>query len=236
LRAELGVSRLVVINDYEALALALPTLEDGELMWLGGGPGVAAANRAVLGPGTGLGVAGLMRIGDAWRPVVGEGGHVSLAAQDDLESDALRVLRRQFGHVSAERVLSGPGLMNLYRALCEISAIAADAIESSEITRRALAGEDRLCALAVERFLGWLGAVAGDVALTLGARGGVYIAGGIVPHLGPAIATSPFRERFESKGRYQPYLAAVPTWLIAGGTDAALRGASLALDLDGYRP
>ena len=232
LRAELGLARLLVVNDYEALALALPTLGADELVGLGGGPGVAAANRAVLGPGTGLGVGGLVRAGAAWRPVIGEGGHVTLAAADDLEADVLRILRRRFGHVSAERVLSGPGLVNLYRALCEIGASAAEAIEPPEITRRALAGEDRACALTVARFLGWLGAVAGDLALTLGARGGVYVGGGIAPQLATAIAASSFRERFESKGRYRSYLAAVPTWLIAGASDVALRGAALALDLD----
>jgi glucokinase len=232
LRSRLGLARLVVINDYAALAFALPTLAADELTALGGGPADEDANRAVLGPGTGLGVAGLTRCGPVWTPVVGEGGHVSLAAEDELEAQVLHILRDRFGHVSAERVLSGPGLVNLYQALCQVAGIRSEPIEPAELSRRALAGEDPYCRLAVDRFLGWLGAVAGDVALTLGARGGVYIAGGIAPQLEAVFAGSAFRQRFESKGRYRSYLAAVPTWLIGATAEVALRGANRALDVE----
>jgi glucokinase len=165
----------------------------------------------VLGPGTGLGVAGLLRgPRGTWLPVVGEGGHATLCAVDAVEEELLAILRRRWPHVSAERVLSGSGLVNLHRAHGERTGETIEGLAPADIVSRALDGSDRRCVETLERFLGFLGSFAGNLALTLGAQGGVYIGGGIVPRLGDRIAASCFRERFESKGRFRTYLARLP--------------------------
>jgi glucokinase len=228
LQRELQLQRLLVLNDFEALALALPGLAADELQPVGGGAADPAASCAVIGPGTGLGVAGLLP-GRA-RAVTGEGGHATLAPTDDRESAVIGWLRRRHGHVSAERVLSGSGLVNLYDAISALDETPAEALRPAEVVDRALAGTDPACGTAVTLFCGFLGNVAGNVALTLGARGGVYIGGGIVPRLGAAFAASPFRARFEGKGRFRDYLAAIPTWVIVTAQPPALLGAARALD------
>lgn len=226
-----GLERVLVINDFEALARGLPTLSSSQVRLLGGKSAALDGTLAVLGPGTGLGMAGLVWHGQ-WVPVVGEGGHASLAAEGDLEDRVLREMRSRFGHVSAERALSGPGLVHLHEALCLISGADSERLAPTDVTRRALDGSSVNCATAVSMFLGWLGAVAGDLALTLGARGGVYVGGGIVPQLMPLLPDSAFRTRFEAKGRFSGYLADIPTWLITGASDAALQGAASALDVE----
>jgi glucokinase len=233
LRAELGIERLVVLNDFEALAHAVPVLGADALAAIGGGQAVAGANLAVIGPGTGLGVSGLVADGrGGWRVIVGEGGHVTLAAATAREASLLAVMRERFGHVSAERALSGPGLVNLYEAACILDGESARALEPADVMTRGLERSDVQCEEAVTTFAALLGNVAGNLALTLGARGGVYIGGGIVPRLGARFAELPFRERFESKGRFRGYLEAIPTRVIT--TDApALVGAARALDLAG---
>lgn len=216
-KERLALARLEVVNDFTAIALALPHLETGDLEQVGGGTAQEDGVKAVLGPGTGLGVSGLVPSPLSptdWTPLASEGGHVTMAAANDRESAALGILRRKFGHVSAERLLSGPGLVNIAGALAELESKSGADKTPDEITRRALSGECGLCAEALDMFCAMLGTVAADLALTLGARGGVYIAGGIVPRLGPALAASPFRGRFEDKGRYSDYLPQIPTWVI----------------------
>lgn len=230
LQAALGLERLVVVNDFTALALALPHLREADLRQIGAGVPRPNAPRALLGAGTGLGVAGLLPAGATQLPVVGEGGHVTLAAQDDGEDAVLRVLRRRFGHVSAERALSGPGLVNLYLACCEIAGRTALALEAGQVTQRALNDEDPQCRRAVELFFAFLGSTAGNLALTLGAFGGVYVGGGIAPRLLGLMEASPFRERFEAKGRFADYLREIPTWVIDSDFPPALVGAAKALD------
>lgn len=230
LQAALGLERLIVINDFTALALALPHLRETDLRQIGPGTPRPNATRALLGPGTGLGVAGLVPAGVGHAPIVGEGGHVTLAAQDDAEDAVLRVLRRQFGHVSAERALSGPGLVNLYLASCEVAGRTPLALDAQQVTQRALTDEDPQCRRALDLFFAFLGAVAGNLALTLGAFGGVYIGGGIVPRLLGLMEASPFRARFEAKGRFGDYLREIPTWVIASDFPPALLGAAKALD------
>jgi glucokinase len=229
-RRHLGMQRFIVINDFTALALALPVLTAADLTRVGGGAAVTGAPVGLLGPGTGLGVSGLVPGAAAPIPIAGEGGHATLAAADAREEQVIARLRSRFDHVSAERVLSGPGLVNLYGACCELAGTAADALEPADITERALAGRDARCVDAVELFFGFLGGVAGNLALTLGARGGVYVGGGIVPHLGDWIGRSAFRARFEAKGRFRSYLEAIPTWVITGLAFHALSGANRALD------
>lgn len=227
----LGLQRCLVINDFTALAMSLPALGSADLRAIGGGVAVTGAPIALVGPGTGLGVSGLLCSGPGrWSALSGEGGHASVAAATDLESALLGRLRQRFGHVSAERVLSGAGLINLYTALCELRGTPARSLEASDVTDNALARSDALCVQAVQLFSSFLGNVAGNLALTLGAHGGVYVGGGIVPRLGDAFDANLFRQRFEEKGRFQDYLRAIPTWVITASTPALI-GASAALDL-----
>jgi glucokinase len=241
LRTSIGAERLVVLNDFEALAHAVPVLGADELVAIGRGQAAADANLAVIGPGTGLGVSGLVADGRGdWRVIVGEGGHVTLPAATPREASLLAVLRERFGHVSAERALSGPGLVNLYEAACILDGESAAALDPADVMARGLgddaggtgrpgAATDLQCAEAVTTFAGLLGNVAGNLALTLGARGGVFIGGGIVPRLGARFARLPFRDRFESKGRFRGYLETIPTWIIIADAPALL-GAARALD------
>lgn len=236
LRRQFGWQRLEVINDFTALALALPTLAPQELARVGGGTPQPGRPIALIGPGTGLGVGGLLPApGGGWAAIAGEGGHVTLAGADDREDAVLRELRREFGHVSAERALCGPGLVNLHRAAARVDGRPepTSTLEPADIVERALAGGDAACEATLALFLELLGSAAGNLALTLGAQGGVYIGGGIVPRLGDAFARSGFRRRFEAKGRYAAYLAAIPTWVIHAASPPALRGAAQALDLAG---
>ena len=231
LREQLGLSRLLVINDFTALALAIPDIPPQHLRQVGGGAADPDAPKALIGPGTGLGVSGLMPSGAGFVPIAGEGGHVSLSARTDMEWAVIAQLARLHGHVSAERVLSGPGLVGLYLALCHVKGWSPQAApDPADITRRALSGQDAQCAAAVAMFFDFLGTVAGDLALTLGARGGVYIGGGVVPRMADAFEASGFRRRFEDKGRFAGYLSEVPVWLIEAPDSPALWGAARALD------
>jgi glucokinase len=232
LKAALGVEHCVVINDFAALAAALPAFAPGDLRRIGGGVAEPATPLAVLGPGTGLGVAG-------WVPgrtnasggivVAGEGGHVTLAATNAREAAVIGQLQQRYGHASAERALSGSGLVNLYEALCALDGVAAATLQPNQVSSRALAGADPACVEALHLFAAFLGSVAGNLALTFGARGGVYLGGGIVPRLGPAFDALPFRARFDAKGRFRVYLERIPTWVITAAAPGLL-GAASALD------
>jgi glucokinase len=228
-RATLGLERFVVVNDFHALALSLPMLAAGDLVQVGGQAPEAGEPLALIGPGTGLGVSGLVFTpgGHAEVALDGEGGHVTLCAADEDEERVIRRLRERFGHVSAERVLSGQGLENLYEAL---SGGGAPAMAAADVTAHALDGSDATCARAVEMFCAMLGSVAGNLVLTLGARGGLYVGGGIVPRLGEAFHRSAFRARFEEKGRMSAYLRPIPAYVITAQTSPALVGAARALD------
>lgn len=227
LTARLRLQRLEVINDFHANALAIPHLKPDDVIKLGGGEPVAGAAVGIIGPGSGLGVSALAATPHGLVPIVGEGGHVTMAAGDDEESAVLALLRRDLGHVSAERVLSGPGLLNLYAAICALDGVDAAQPSAAEVTDAALAGRDTRAARALDMFCAMLGTVAADLALTLGARGGIYIAGGIVPRLEAAFARSPFRRRFEDKGRFSAFLASIPTYVIRRPDTALLGAASL---------
>ncbi len=229
----LGLQRLLVLNDFSALALALPTLPADARWQVGGGVAVAGAPIALIGPGTGLGVSGLVPGygGENLVPLGGEGGHVTLSSYDPAEQAVLDILYRRFGHVSAERALSGPGLENLYLALAQLHGVRVEALPASQVTQAALAHSDAMADQAVDLFCSLLGAVAGNLALTLGARGGVYIGGGIVPRLGSRFAESKFRRSFEDKGRFRAYLSEIPSYVVRSSEQAALQGACRALDL-----
>lgn len=232
LRHRLGLQGLLVLNDFTALALALPGLPPAQRRAVGGGQAVPGAAVGLLGPGTGLGVSGLIPGPgtSAGVPLIGEGGHVSLAAANAEEDAVIALLRQAHGHVSAERVVSGPGLVLLHATLARVRQQPAPAEKTpAEVLQQAMQDPQSLAREAVMMFCGFLGSVAGNLALTLGARGGVYLGGGIVPRMGPLLDASPFRERFEAKGRFSRYLAAIPTWVIEASTSPALDGASLAL-------
>lgn len=223
----LDAQRVWLMNDFEALALALPHLAPADLLPLGGGAIDARAPMAVIGPGTGLGVAGCVpNPAGGWVALPGEGGHATLAAADDFESDVLRAARHGHAHVSAERLLSGIGLPLLYRAVASVRGLAHDAaLTAADITRLARAGTDAACVQTLDTFCAMLGGFAGNVALTLGARGGVFIAGGIAQALRDTLPSSQFRVRFEAKGRFSEYLAPIGTPLIVA-PHAALAGAA----------
>ncbi len=214
LKARFGFERLEVINDFTALALALPRLGPDDRMTVGGGAAVPGVPLAVLGPGSGLGVSGLVPCGTGWVALTGEGGHATMAPATDRESAVLDRMRRHFDHVSAERVLSGPGLVNLYNALSEINEVPSRGYTAAQITDLAMRGEDPVCAETTTMFCAMLGTMAGNLALTLGARGGVFIGGGIVPRLGRFFVNSPFRARFQAMGRFESYLAVIPTHVV----------------------
>jgi glucokinase len=213
LRTAFDLAKVYICNDFEAAALSLPHLTAADLHRLGDGESVGGAPMAVLGPGTGLGVACLVPGSDRSVVIVGEGGHATMAATSRREDAIIDYLRRQFGHVSAERVVSGAGLENLYRAVVAIDGIEAPKRDAAEITKAAL-GDCPIARMALELFCAMLGTIAGNVALTFSARGGVYIAGGIAPRIADFMARSEFRARFEQKGRFRTYLEAIPSSII----------------------
>jgi glucokinase len=214
LKAELALSELIVCNDFAAIAWGLPYFVAADLHTIGRGQKVAGAALATLGPGSGLGVGALVPTTDGWAVMTGEGGHSTLPATTREEADVIvRIRERYDGHCSAERVLSGPGLVNLYVALAELGGGPPAELSPADVTMRAKQGEP-LARKAQLMFFAFLGMVAGDLALITGARGGVFIAGGIVPQLLDELAKSEFRARFEAKGRYASYLGAIPTHVI----------------------
>jgi glucokinase len=227
LQRRLGLRRLQVINDLTATALAVPQLAPEARVQIGSGKPVPDAPIGIVGPGTGLGVGALVHAGGGWTTIPSEGGHVTMAPGDARESAVLDLMRRRFDHVSAERVISGPGLVNLYNALCETEGVPAESYTAAQISAAGASGRDARCAETVAMFCAMLGTVAGNLALTLGARGGIYISGGIVPKLGTAFAQSAFRARFEAKGRMRAYLAPIPTYVITHAVPAFLGAASL---------
>lgn len=217
LAREFGLSELRVFNDFHAQALALPALGEDERERIGGGEPAAGAAMAVLGPGTGLGMAGLVPADDGgYAAVTGEGGHGTLPAFDDAEAGIIGEIRDELGHCSAERVLSGSGLCRLHAAMHGVEASSAAALSE------AAAAGDRDAIATFDQFFRFLGTVAADLALTLGALGGVYVAGGIVPANLALFRRSGFRERFVDKGRYRGYLDAIPTWVVTAKQPALI--------------
>jgi glucokinase len=227
LRRQLGVRRLVVLNDFEALARALPELAPAELTTVHEGVADPVGTKALLGPGTGLGAAALVRAGERWLPMAGEGGHATLSTVTPRESAVAAALQQRFGHASAERAVSGPGLVWIHDALCDIDRLPRRAGLSP--TQVAEDSGDRHCREALQLFFAFLGGTAGNLALTVGARGGIYIGGGIVPRLAGRLAESPFHERLIGKGRFRAWLQALPVFLVQDAGFPALRGAAAAL-------
>jgi glucokinase len=231
LKEELDLKRLQIVNDFAAIAWGLPLLTPGDVVRVGGGESVPRRTIAALGPGSGLGVSALVPAADSWAVMTGEGGHVAMPAATREEQDVIARLRERFdGHCSAERVLSGPGLVNLYVALAELAGRGTPTVTPEDVTNLAKQGEP-LARKTLAMFFAMLGTIAADLAVTTGAHGGVYIAGGIVPRLIDQLHKSEFRARFEAKGRYRDYLAAIPTHVITAPLPA-FRGLRYLL---GYR-
>lgn len=228
-RQALGLQYLKVLNDYTALALALPFLGEDQCIKVGAGEILVGHPKAVLGPGTGLGVSGVVPAGDHWIPLESEGGHVSYGPVDTREQQIIDVIREKMIHVSAESLISGPGLSLIYEAITKLNDGEAKKLSPGEVTELALKDRNAMAAEALEVFCGIFGTVSGNLALTLGARGGVYIGGGIILKILDTFMHSSFRERFEQHGRLTKYLQKIPTYVI--NTDyLALTGAVVALD------
>ena len=224
IREALDLRSVRLINDFEAQAYALPWLGANDLQQVGGGKAEPRGARLVLGPGTGLGVAGLIPDQQGgFRAVAGEGGHVTLPAMNDEESDLLARLRARFGHVSAERVISGPGMEALYLAVSEGLARGdePEPVSAMDMAARAGAG-DEIARATLQHFSAFLGTVSADLALIFWARSGVYLSGGVVQRLGPAFDKQTFRRRFETKGRFSATLGDIPTFIITNPNSGLL--------------
>lgn len=235
-RQALGLDSLLMLNDWEAMAMAAPALQGRDLEQIGPGEPVADAPKGLIGPGTGLGVSSLVRSRRGeWVPIAGEGGHVSLSPTNPREADILRVLWQTYPHVSAERVISGMGLENLYRAICQLNGTEPEALVAAQVSERGLAASDVACEEALACMCSLLGSTAANLALTLGARGGVYIGGGVIGRLGDYLARSGFRAAFEAKGRFAGYMQRIPTYVIRA-EQPALIGCAMALGLQTARP
>lgn len=214
------------INDYTALAVATSRLDESGLESVLSGQRNLRGNKAILGPGTGLGVAGLAFTEKFWLPVPSEGGHVNMAPSDNFECEVIQAAIGKFGHVSAEMCLSGPGLVNLYQLIAQIQGVQVEDIPAHEVSGRALAGSDDICRLALETFCALLGTVSGNLVLTYGASGGVYITGGIVPRFVDFLKQSCFEQRFREKGAMSHYLRDVPVDVVTHEQTAFLGAAA----------
>ncbi|ALL13926.1 glucokinase [Caulobacter henricii] len=232
LRRAGGFRKATLINDFTAQALAAPRLSPKDLRQIGHLPTSGEGDLAILGPGTGFGVAGMARRHGVDTPLTTEGGHIAFAPTDEIEIEILRALTKQFGRVSIERILSGPGMEDLHTILAAAEGRKVTALPAKQISERALEGcADSLAT--VNRFCAILGSTAGDLALALGARGGVFIAGGIGAKIVELLETGPFRARFEAKGRFVDYMKAIPTHVVMHPY-TALIGAAVALTPEGH--
>nr|WP_291859511.1 glucokinase [Bradyrhizobium sp.] len=232
LRNSYGFSTVRMLNDFEAVAWSLSGLPPEKLLALGGGRPVAGAPLAALGPGTGLGMAACIPHAAGRLVLSSEGGHSTMAGSTSREDAVIAWLRRRLGHVSAEHVLSGSGLEHLHEALAALDHVALPRRRAAEITRAGVEGTCPTSRAAIDLFCAMLGTVAGNLALTLGARGGVFIAGGILRHMPEYLVGSQFRARFDDKGRLRGYLEPIPIWLILD-QDAAFVGLHALAEVEG---
>ena len=226
-RERLGLEVLEALNDFTALALALPLLGEGDTRILSEGSEEPGAPLAVLGPGTGLGVSALLQAGERWIPLATEGGHREFAPMSERDWRVAEKLRARFGRVSLERVLSGPGLVNLYEAICAVDGRDPEALTPEEVVKGA-SESCEVCREATAIFSHHVGTVASDLALTFGARGGVFVGGGVVPRMGEVFDDDLFRQGYLNKGRFRWYLEQIPARLIVN-PKASLVGAGRAL-------
>ncbi|MBV8745614.1 MAG: glucokinase [Xanthobacteraceae bacterium] len=234
LRTGLGFTRVALINDFEAIAWALLKFTPDHLKSIGGGHAQPGRVMVALGPGTGLGLAAMIP-GEPNRVIATEGGHANLAASSEREDAVIAQIRRKIGRVSVERAISGPGLQNLYSAIAELDHAEVPPRSAAEISQSAIEGSCPVSKAALDMFCAVLGTVAGDAALLFRARGGVYLAGGILPRIIDYVAQSEFRARFEAKGRMRGYLETIPTSIILH-TDPAFLGLIAAIESERAAP
>jgi glucokinase len=228
IREGLNLEYVRVLNDFEALGWALPALRREDVFPLGGGSPLERGTMAVMGPGTGFGLAAIAFGTNSETMLVTEGGHATLSSENRREDAIILALRQQVHHVSVERVLSGPGMVQLYHAIALVDGVTVPERTAKGIVSHALAGDCPASRQTLEMFCAFLGSVAGNIALTLGARGGLYVGGGVTPHFTDFLQRSAFRERFEAKGPMSGYLARIPTAVITRPDPAFLGLAWLA--------
>jgi len=228
-RTKLNLRTLVVVNDFTALAMAVPGLQSDELRQVGGGIARERSVIGVIGAGSGLGVSGIIPVDHGWVALGTEGGHTSFSPRNAREIAILEYAWREFDHVSFERLLSGRGIELMYRAIAQHANKAVESLAAQEITQRALDQSDAIAVETLNTFCEILGTASSNLAVTLGARAGIYLGGAIVPRLGEFFDESPFRERFEDKGRFSDYLRDVPTYVI-NAEQATFRGVSAVLE------
>ncbi|KTD75529.1 glucokinase [Legionella waltersii] len=224
-KEELGLSHFMVMNDFSAIARSLPILGENEAIQIGQGKPKTGGAKVILGAGTGLGVSVLISSTKQVIPIEGEGGHASWGATSEIEWFIYSYLKKRFNHVSFERLLSGQGLENIYAALAEYHQQKTVIRTAAEIIDQVNSGNNELANLAVEQFFSCLGSYAGNLALTLSAFGGIYIAGGIVPRLLSVMKHSSFRSQFEAKGRFREFNEAIPTYVITAAQPGILGAA-----------
>ena len=230
LKEQLSLKTLNIINDFHAIGLAIPLLPHTEKVQVGAGTIDPDASALICGPGTGLGVAILARAANAWQVLPGEGGHMDFAPNTPYEQEIWRIFHQKYGHVSTERILSGPGLSALHEAICEIDGLDSEILSADRISGLALAGKSPSCEKTLHVFCAMLGSFCGSLALATAAFGGVYIGGGIVPRFIDFLKASDFRNRFEEKGRYRAYNEKIPTFIITA-EHPGLLGAAAYLQL-----
>jgi glucokinase len=206
LSSEFGFTNAKIINDFHAVACALPTFDDNSRTEIGRATEYRGGNMAVLGPGSGLGMSAWISNDSGGAAMTGEGGHITVSGRNPQEDEIIAGFRARFGHCSAERVLSGPGLLALHREMHGIEVASPESISGNP--------GDKACAATMNQFFSFLGSAAADLALITGAFGGLYIAGGIVPACIEQLRQSPFRERFDDKNRYEDYMRRIPTYVI----------------------
>ncbi|ANI31341.1 glucokinase [Yersinia entomophaga] len=214
MQRNLDLSKLEIINDFTAVSMAIPMLSPQDVIQFGGKDKQPGKPVAVYGAGTGLGVAHLVHVDRRWLSLPGEGGHVDFAPNSEEEDCILAVLRKELGHVSVERVLSGPGLVNLYRGIVISDHRVPENLAPKDVTERALADSCTDCRRALSLFCVIMGRFGGNLALNLSTFGGVYIAGGIVPRFMEFFKASGFRGAFEDKGRFKDFLVDIPVYMI----------------------
>ncbi|MEX6506332.1 glucokinase [Jiella sp. M17.18] len=210
----LGIEEIIVLNDFEAQALAISSLKEGSRTQIGGGIVREGASRAVLGPGTGLGVAGLVRARNMWIPVAGEGGHIDLGPRSERDYQIWPHLQTIEGRISGEQVLCGRGLVNLYDAICKVNGSQAVHATPAEVTEAAVNRKDEEAVEAVDLFATYLGRMAGDIALIFMARGGVFIGGGIFQRIIPILKQDHIRAAFEDKAPHTELMREIPLYVV----------------------
>ncbi|WP_053981840.1 glucokinase [Marinagarivorans algicola] len=226
---QFGFEAFTAMNDFAAVAAGIPLMGEDDLTTLKTGAPKAGANKAVFGPGTGLGVAGVINHNHQWLPNPCEGGHINIAPSSAFEAEVIKAAIGHLGHVSAEAFLSGPGLVNLYKAICEVEGSTPYAYEPSDISTKAIDGSDATCVTTLETFCSFLGSFAGNLALTYGATGGIYLAGGILPRFTGFVLNSDFAAKFAHKGPMSPYVENIPAYLVTHN-ELAFNGAAAWLE------